>query len=347
MLKAVFSRIFVVKVIDPWRYKVPVIMAIAYLVLGICKILFLVSAKFILLSLITVFGIAQIAYLLNDWGDEKKDLAVAKRNVVVGLSFLNRIFLLSIVLAFALLPWLFFPYNKINIILLGVELFLFLFYALPPFRSKERPIAGILTDTLYAHVVPCLLAAFTFMEISNKTSPKIPCSQDFPVGAFLVVMSLWQFFLGIRNIFLHQLGDFNDDMASDMKTFVTYYGVDFTERCVKYFALPFEIIFLFTFLFILGKLSLLLPAAYLVFLTFVAANNKSNLKFQNNKDGEKFFDYRSFCYQFLDNFYLDWFPLAVLLVLIFNDWRFVFLFAIHVFLFRNIWSDLFKRYILK
>ncbi|MDB5282355.1 MAG: Methyltransferase type 11 [Bacteroidota bacterium] len=297
---------------------------------------FFIAFKYFGLSLITIIGIAGYAYLLNDWADIKKDAAASKPNAMAALPVSARISLLLIFFVLALLPWFFFPYNFQNICLLGFELLLFLLYAAPPFRLKEMPLAGILTDALYAHALPALLAALTFFEIaeiSHNNKIHLMVLLNLP---FLVSLTGWQFFLGIRNILLHQLQDIDNDLVSATRTFATRFGKDITRKWLVYFALPAELIFLIAFFVCLSYYSFIFPAAYLLF-AFYLFITKGNMALS----------IRRFCYIFLDDFYMDWFPLAALVALMIVDWRFVFLFLGHVCLFRNILKQHFKKLLIR
>src|SRR5262249_57433548 len=106
----------------------------------------------------------------------------------------------------ALLPWLYLPLHWENGSLLGFELLLFVLYAFPPFRLKERGMLGLFADALYAHAIPAVLAVMTFSLMANRAYDHLTW--------FVLALGLWQFFLGVRNIVLHQLKDFDGDTRS-------------------------------------------------------------------------------------------------------------------------------------
>ena len=209
-------------------------------------------------------------------------------------------------------------------------------YAAPPFRLKERPFIGILADALYAHALPCLLAALTFIEIAEVSHHNKIHVMALVNAPFLISLTAWQFFLGLRNILLHQLEDMDNDIMSGTKTFATRYGKPVTDKCLLCFILQAEIISLGFFFICLTGLSVIFPVAYLFFAVY-----------QLIAKGIKRLSIRSFCYNFLDDFYMDWLPLAALIALVLVDWRFVFLFLVHVCLFRNILRALYQQYVLK
>jgi hypothetical protein len=206
--------------------------------------------------------------------------------------------------------------------LLGLEFFLFIIYAFPPFRLKEKGIWGVMTDALYAHVIPALLAAYTFFLIGNR---------QFQLWKeFILILIVWQISLGIRNILLHQILDFDNDCTSGNKTFVVKYKVQFSENVLKRFLFPIEIISLGFLFYIISTQFLFFTIGYLLFFVYTL------LEIFVFKNQNKPQNYRGVYYQFFDNFYLDWFPLLILIALIISDFYFIILFSLHIILFRNI-----------
>lgn len=312
------------RISDPWQFKVPVLISVTYLIVFTLGIDFFVASKFICLSVVTILGIAAYAYLLNDWADEKADAAIGKVNVVAGLSLTQRLIGLVFFLATAVLPWFFFPYNNTCIGLLGAELLLFWMYSATPFRLKEKYLAGVIADALYAHAIPCLLAGFTFIEIAKTNGADMQQEYNRQVYVPLAALVAWQFILGIRNILLHQIADYANDLVSQTRTFATRFGIDRTEQWLVRFIIPTEIILLLIFFASLYNYAKWLCFCYLFFASYYVIRH-----------GLKLMNYRNFCYQLLDDFYMDWWPLFVLVALAVNDIRFVLLLIVHVLLFRN------------
>lgn len=321
----VFNKL---RVNDAWRYKVPVLITVPYWVIYHYQTPFLPALFFIALSFTTIIGIAAYAYTLNDWSDIEKDAAAGKPNAMAALSNSNRVILLAAFFALAVTPWFFFPYTPLTIGLLILELVLFALYSFPPFRLKEKPILGILTDTSYAHVLPCLLAALTFQAIAHKYyHQKI----DFFFLSFGTFLCFWQVSLGIRNILLHQQQDYYNDLQSATVTFATSYP-KLANGTLK-LMLVAEVIGFIALTDSLGKLMIGIGIAFALHLATVYVNNKQL----------HFGTLRQNAYILLDDFYYKWLALPVLVYLCISDIRFVVLLALHILLFDNAIKDAVKR----
>jgi 4-hydroxybenzoate polyprenyltransferase len=304
---------------NPWNYKVPFLICVPYF-------LFLLgnnnSSKHsfynILASITIIIGVSGIGYLTNDIGDRKKDALVQKHNVASNLSGLNLIILMFFFLTLVLMPWYYLPFNKMSILLLMFQIFLFCLYSLPPFRLKEKGLWGILTDSLYAHVNPALLAAYTFYLLGYVSFHNFI--------QFVLFLCLWQFILGIRNIFFHQIKDYENDISSGTNTFVTTYGKLKSINLCENWLLPIEVAsFLLFSIFILkfNSLLILLITGYWI------------LVFVKNKNIISQFNFRDRANLFLDNLYIKWLPLAVLTALCIKSIYFCPLIILHFLIFRN------------
>jgi hypothetical protein len=85
---------------------------------------------------------------------------------------------------------------------------LFLLYAVPPIRLKERGVAGIVTDAVYAHVLPVAVAWTVF------AGPPDTRGDEVLIALFL----LWMLAMGMRHLARHQHDDLDRDrMASDVR----------------------------------------------------------------------------------------------------------------------------------
>ena len=105
-------------------------------------------------ALATTIGFVGFAYLTNDLADRKKDALAGKLNGTASLSNSTIAILILAFLSSALLPWLYLPIDHVSVACITAELALFVLYAFPPFRLKERGILGVFTDALYAHAIP-------------------------------------------------------------------------------------------------------------------------------------------------------------------------------------------------
>ena len=122
---------------------------------------------YLFISILLSIGIAGLGYVMNDIKDFKDDLQNNKPNLFNKFSKSQSVLLVVLFALLSIFPWLYLPTDKYTFYLLVIEFLLFFVYAFPPFRLKEKGFLGIITDALYAQVVPSLLAVYTFSKISN------------------------------------------------------------------------------------------------------------------------------------------------------------------------------------
>lgn len=303
---------------SPWKFKVPILISSPYYVFLLSNYSGFNSFQYIIASLIIIIGVAAIGYLSNDIGDKEKDKLINKPNSIIHLSNFSITILIILFFGLMILPWYYLKFNLYSIVLLGLQLLLFYVYAFRPFRLKERGFLGIITDAFYAHVLPAILASYTFcLTVKFEIDKCIP---------FFISLSVWQLFLGMRNIIFHQLKDYDNDVASTTKTFVTSYGCSKTEILIKKVILPFEIVFFIIFIIYIScfyKLFLILISLYWLYKVY---QEKQNLKD---------FSYRDFAYKFLDDLYIQWIPLSLLIVLSLYSINYIPVLVLHFVLFRS------------
>lgn len=315
----------------PLQYKVPVLQAVIYILLAETQLQWQSALLYLGLSLVTITGIAGYAYLLNDWADIIPDAKAGKSNAASMLNTLQRFMLLFLFFFMALIPWFFFPFKWLNTAILLAELLLFCAYSFPPFRLKEKAIAGVIADALYAHVVPAVLASLTFLAIAEKhTTHTDLVKQNLPA---LISITAWQLFLGLRNILLHQIEDYTNDKHSNTQTFATVYGVIPAEKALK-LLLGLEVAALISVTVFAKAITFFVVGAYLIFVLFRLYKNLSNSERVNNL-------LRHLTYTYLDDFYYDWLPVTALIVLCMYQWPYVIILVLHCFLFRNVFKKLF------
>jgi len=192
---------------DWWASKAALLMGLVYLYAAWLGIPFLHAVWLSLLSFCTVVGFAATGYLCNDFFDRDKDALAGKYNFVAGKSPALIVLLLAGSLLLLFGPWLYLPFTKLSALLIGLQLLLFLLYSVRPVRLKERGVPGIVTDALYAHTLPALLSYYTFATAMGKPVQVLP----------LLLLLLWQFTTGLRNILIHQY----DDVAHDRVAMVS------------------------------------------------------------------------------------------------------------------------------
>ena len=194
---------------DWWRSKAALLMGFVYLF----ALLFAIPLKsFIPLSffsVIVIIGFATFGYLVNDFFDKGKDELAGKKNFLLDKSPAYQLGFLLLTSIFIVLPWLYLPATTYSYILIAIQITLFLVYSAPPFRLKERGATGIVADALYAHGLPVLLAAYTFLLASGRNIP----------GLTIAFLFCWQFAAGLRNILIHQSEDIDEDFRSQTRNY--------------------------------------------------------------------------------------------------------------------------------
>lgn len=303
---------------NPWNYKVPLLITFPYL-------LILVSTQknphafyAILASVLIIVGVAGLGYLSNDLGDKNKDTLIEKQNATSELTSVGLVFLFVLFFLLAIVPWAFMPLGKWTFVLLSGQFVLFYVYAFPPFRLKERGIFGVVADACYAHLIPAILASYTFFLYGEKSFQNM--------YTLLVLLGLWQFVLGLRNILFHQVNDMENDMLSDTLTFAMTYGKKRTENLLQKIVLPLEVLLFSVFVAWLSHYMFLLATGIVLYWGFTAIQ----LKFRIKQLGV-----RQFAYTFLDDVYIKWVPLFVLLELVFTQPLYFPILIMHVLLFKN------------
>lgn len=313
---------------NPWNFKAPFLITVPYLMLlqsGYTRGDRAFAA--IVASVCVIVGVAGFGYLTNDLGDRKKDALIGKENVTGQLPPAAIALLFALFFCLALLPWLYLPFTSISLVLLALQFFLFYAYAFKPLRLKEKGIWGVVTDALYAHVNPALLAAYTFMVFAGAE----------PASCFLLLLFMcsWQLALGIRNIIFHQLKDHESDLSSGTRTFVGSYGKARSERLLKNVVLPLELILFVAFISVTGHYleTWLLIAACSCFWCITRLRN-----------GWRSGDYRAAAYAYLDDLYIRWLPLFIIALLVLHSWSYAGIAVLHLLLFRNGLKDLWKHF---
>ncbi len=311
---------------NPWRYKVPLILTFCYFLLLTGNVVPHVASMSFMAAVFTTIGFMGFGYITNDLADRKKDALAGKSNGTTNLSTLSIILLIVIFLAIAFLPWFYLPMDQVSVACIVVELILFILYAFPPFRLKEKGFLGVITDALYAHVVPGFLASWTFYLIGKEHYANF--------FWFVIALSIWQLFSGIRNILSHHYKDFENDQISGTKTFATQVGKEKVYKLMTYFFIPLEVVSFFTFLIIIQfKIDFLI----IVILIFLLFSGPSYLKDKSEASAKHFTNI------FLDRFYIHWFPYVVLFALAFGSYGFWWIALMHVLLFHPLIGEAIRR----
>lgn len=280
---------------------------------------------YIFVSILLSIGVAGMGYALNDYHDYEDDIKNGKQNLFINFSRPASVLLVILFLTLSVFPWFILPFDRYSLYLILLEFFLFIVYALPPFRLKEKGFLGVLTDALYAQVVPCVLAAYTYSKIENKVS--------FPVFFVLIYLG-WLILTGIRNILNHQLEDYDNDRNTNTHTFVIKHGLSFTRQWVMRLLVPAELLLFLPLLYFLPQTSHLFLYAYLVYVGAYYIKEKVRKKDLLEDQLEQ---YDFFNKQILNEFYEIHFPLMLLFYFSFFQPFFIWIFSLNLLLFFPIY----------
>ena len=293
---------------------------------------------YLFISILTAIGISGIGYILNDIKDYRQDIIAKKRNLFIEKNLFTSILIVIFCLTASILPWFYLPFTKISFYLLLLEIILFIVYAIPPFRLKERGIFGVICDALYAQVIPFFLAFYTFSLLGKELELKI---------LYTIIGILWLLLVGIRNIIYHQIEDYENDIKSETKTFVTKIGKEKVYQKIFPFLFFFEILF-FTFnLYFLNVNHYFLITIYCVYfitITLLRYREKQTNFGKNNVLISKS-DFIN--KKVLNEFYEIHLPIISLLYFSFQNHHFIWLLCFHLVFFSSIYINYIKGFIIK
>lgn len=242
---------------NDWRLSfVPFVMGCVYMWLWWFKIPFEAQTVWLtFLSLITTVGFASFGYFINEFFDKESDAKAGKINKLAYLPGSYQLGILLSSLALTFLPWLWLPKTILSISLIAVQIGLFLIYSMPFPRLKEHTYLSLIIDSSYAYVVPLLLSFYTFSLIAGQPG--------FPLWLYLFLCAV--FFIGLRNIIIHQIKDVMKDYQSGIQTIPLVAGINTTKLILKT-SLLYEVCFFILCMMVLQterRWILVVMAAYL------------------------------------------------------------------------------------
>jgi colanic acid/amylovoran biosynthesis glycosyltransferase len=301
------------RVSKAWHYKIPGLLGFVYLGLFLSKSSFSNSFKYLIAAAITCIGIAGIGYVLNDISDIKVDAKAGKKNPFSKLGLLSRLFIVAVLMVVAISPWYFLPTDHISLYLLVIEFVLFVTYAVKPFRLKEAAYVAPVIDSLYAHVVPSILAFHTFSMYSTFES----------TTEIFIAMAVWQFMLGIRHYINHLAVESAIDRAADLRTLAHIISPHKLRNYIQYFLLPIEVCAVSILTYYLYQVDTILGVS-----TFAAL--VANWLLSTGFIPIRLIGGYSFNKIAQDDFYRIWWPLAILSCLSLFEPIYLLLLIIHI-----------------
>jgi hypothetical protein len=218
-----------------WNYKIPPMLAVAYYAIAASPAIppLRVAGPWFVPYLIAAASIAAFGHVYLDAFDLAEDRLLKKENLWAPLSNPSRAVLIALLLAGAILPWLFLPTGPVLFTLLGAELLMFVLYATPPVRLKERGFPGVVADSLYAHALPALWTWIPFAALAGTRSGP----------GFIGTLGGWAAMVGMRHLIQHQVSGSESDAAAGAATYVVRKGTRASLALLVKGLLPLETVF--------------------------------------------------------------------------------------------------------
>ncbi len=312
------QQISVATRLKDWRFSfVPFIIGCVYLWLWWFKVQFSVHGLLLVLcSLTTTAGFAALGYLINELFDIKDDLRAGKANKLAMLPIPHIVLLFFVALLLTFLPWVYLPFDKVSVALIVSEISAFLLYSLPFPRFKKVPGVSNLLDAAYAYLLPLILSFYTFRLEANSMA-----ETDFILIGLLSAMVFW---VGIRNIIIHQVDDVFRDKLSGIYTLPMFIGVGKTNGLIA-ICIGLEVVF--TLMWILwmtfnNSVFYLWLIVYSLIITraIIVLRYKFQFEYLSINKGRHLADHAQQIY----------FPIAMLMFLILIEFRWILIFPFHL-----------------
>lgn len=312
------------------NFLLPFLLGFLFVLIYFNQVPFNKAIILILLFVITIIATASYGFLLNDISDLTDDNKAGKSNYSKNLSFTKKTIYILIFLVLALLPWWFLPVAYLNFGLFVLQLLLLAVYSMPPIRLKKYPVTGVITDALYNSVIMVFVIVFTIHEYAGNLTNNN--------AIILTVLFIALFMKGLRGILLHQLADRKNDRKANIKTFVTFYGPVASNNLISKILLPVEFLVLTLIIVLFSKNVPGLIWLYLFFLFFTALKYRLwNFRWIPAKNYLFYFRFT------FNDFYEEWFPLFVLVLLTIRDISFAIILVPYVLIFPALFVKFYKE----
>ncbi len=208
-----------------WNAVVPQVLGWVYFAMLAGASPLTINWKLLILFFIATISIAAFGYLINDFFDVDVDAIAGKKNALAAFSVPLRIVFVALPLIVGIAAWATMPLPVGATILFVLQIIALVIYSAPPFRLKNRGLAGIVADAFYGHINPVFI---TLTALIPGYSLKGPA-----VIILFVILFLAVSFKGVRNILLHQIQDRKKDAVAGTTTFVVKKGALFSLNLVN------------------------------------------------------------------------------------------------------------------
>lgn len=197
-------------------------------------------------GLIFVSVCLSLGHIANNISDISQDLLAGK--IVVNLKIQRAIFIVLIILL--LVYSVHYTVDLTSFLIIIFSFFLGTSYSKKPFRFKERGLLGIIVGGISQRILPLLPIAYYWKVVPS-------------VWLYFCVL----FFISFRQMIVHQIKDYQNDLDSHTNTFVTDIGISTSKIIVS----TISIIEMSTLIKWLIDLSNIFPlVVFLIFLALLA-----------------------------------------------------------------------------
>jgi 4-hydroxybenzoate polyprenyltransferase len=194
-------------------------------------------------------------FLINDFFDISFDIAAGNKRTIQQLPKTTFIGIILGIICISALHMLYLR-NTFYIAIYVISYILATLYSAPPIRFKNRALSGIIVDGLIEKMLP-VLAIFAFFN---------------HFGMDTLVFLAASFFIGIVDIIVHQIYDYESDLQSNIHTFAVKTGFDKTLNFLNHLINPLSgILMIILLYFIILKVHSAILIAALVLLIYGGA----------------------------------------------------------------------------
>jgi len=194
-------------------------------------------------------------FLINDFFDMSCDVQAGKQRTIQQLPRDKFIRIICAVVFISALHLIYLG-NPLYIAIYVISYILATLYSGGPIRFKNRALSGIIVNGLIEKMLP-VLAIFVYFN-------------HFGMDTFVFLAT--SFFIGIVDIVVHQIYDYESDMKSNINTFAVNIGIDKTLYLLNNLINPLSgILMIFLLYFITRKVPYAILIAAMVFLIYFGA----------------------------------------------------------------------------
>ena len=314
---------------DNWlQSKIPPIMSVLFAGILTSQVgssqayMLLVSASMSILS-VAVYG-----HFINDMFDVEEDRLANKPNLIGSLPPYVQFSLCLFCVIVGFLPCYALKQGVIPCLLLLLNYVAPTVYSAPPFSLKNRGLAGVITDSLGAHVIPSLFILSLVAESTERSD-----MSDKVFLAFLFSTLIWSFFFGLRGIIIHQVVNRQKDLAANVVTFGGLWQPEQLRALVINWFLPIEILSVSVFVFLSFRTYPLYFSFYLLYFALELAKIHFKWRLPVFLPDTAF---KENYIPFLNNeLYEIWLPCTLLLAMVTYNGSFVVLLFCYLIIFRS------------